>query len=372
MAAQHILIPIHDFNSGGTEAIAFRLAGLWLERGCRVSVLAGDSAGSMRARVPAGADVIVLDPPIARSTLSRLRLGDAMATATREISPDLIFIIGNFHFIVAHALRKALPAVPIVAKISNPLLPAGLPGPIARGPGATILRRYLAPIDAATAMSHGLAAEFATLVPGIPVHVIADPNVPDAVRIPAMRDRRLAKGPIELLLVGRFEPQKDIALALRTLAELRKHGAARLTILGEGRLRQRMEALARSLGLTGAVEMPGFSDDVPGALARADVLLISSRFEGVPGIAAEALAGALPIVSTDCSHFLRETVTDPRLGRLVAERSPEALAAAILAQMKEPPAPDELLQRATAPSRFARAAEAYLDVFARIRSSRSA
>lgn len=372
MTKPHILIPIHDFNHGGTEAIAFRLAGEWLARGWRVSVLAGDSAGPMRDRVPAGADVHVLNPPIPRSTFSRLRLGQAMAGQARAIAPDVLFIIGNFHFILAHALKRALPAVPIVAKTSNPLLPGGLSGRLLAAPGAFALRRFLAPVDHATALSRGLAREFATVAPAIPVSLIHDPNVPDDTVIPPMRDRRAASGPIELLLIGRFEPQKDIALALHTLAALRRHRDARLTVLGDGEQRAMLEALARRLGVESAVSMPGFSNDVPGAMARADLLLISSGYEGVPGVAVEALAAALPVVSTDCSHFLTETLVDPQLGRLVPGRDPEALARAILAQMQEPPAPVELLNAATGSSRYGTAAQAYLALFEELLSSKSA
>ncbi|MBS0476119.1 MAG: glycosyltransferase [Proteobacteria bacterium] len=371
MAAGHILIPIHDFNSGGTEAIAFRLADEWVKRGWRVTVLAGANDGPMRDRVPDAVAIESLDPAIPRNTLSRLGLGAAMAPRAKAIAPDLIFIIGNFHFILAHALKRALPDTPIVAKISNPLLPDGPLGRLAKWFGAPLLRRFLAPVDHATTMSAGLAHEVTRMVPHLPVEMIRDPNVPDTANLAAMADRRQAAAPLDLLLVGRFEPQKNIPLALRTLAILRQRRDARLTILGEGGQRTELEGLVQSLGLDDAVAMPGFSNDVGGAFARSDLLLISSRFEGVPGVAAEALAASLPVVSTDCSHFLRETITDPRLGRLVPGRSPQALADAIEAQMNEAPAPPEILARAVEPSRYGASATAYLTLFEELIANKS-
>ena len=368
MTRPHILIPLHDFNAGGTELIAFRLAGEWLARGWQVTFLAGDQAGQLRGRVPAGADVTVLDPPITRSPLSRLRLGKALAAVAKTLSPEIIFIPGNFHFVVAHAFKQALPTVPVVAKISNPLLPGGM---LARL-GVPVLRAYLAPIDAFAAMSHGLAMDLRRALPQAAVATILDPNIADNVVPPLMRDLRASPGPVRLLAIGRLEPQKDFALALRVLGELAKTTPVHLTLLGEGYLRARLEQLAAKLQLGTQLAMPGYVADTAAAFAAANVLLITSRFEGGPATAVEALAYGVPVVSTDCSHFLHDVITDPRLGRLVRERSPAALAAAISAQLACAPAPPDLLKAAIEPSRYAASADAYLALFAGLLASKSA
>ena len=368
----HILIPIHDFNAGGTEAVAFRLAAEWLARGWRVTVMAGDGAGPMRARVPDGAAVHVLWPPIPRSTVSRLKLSAALAAEAKAHAPDLIFIVGNFHFVLAHAFKRALPQVPVVAKISNPLLGQGAVIQAMARLGRLLLRRYFAPIDRMVAMTAGQRDELLRLVPDAVASVIADPNVKDAALVPAMRDRRQGHGAIRLLLVGRLEPQKDIPLALEVLTVLNRSQPAHLTVLGEGYLRPQIEAQAARLGLKDQLSLPGFSNDIAAACRAADLLLITSRYEGGPGIAVEALAEALPLVSTDCSHFLREIISDPRLGRIVVGRDPQTIANAIIAQMAEPPAPPELLEQTLAPSRFSVAADAYLQVFEAALGSRSA
>ncbi|MBS0481643.1 MAG: glycosyltransferase [Proteobacteria bacterium] len=372
MPALHILVPIHDFSAGGTEVIAFRLAEQWLAAGCRVTFLAGAADGAMRARVPAGAAVEILDPPVARSALSRLRLGPAMVPALRRIAPDVVFIPGNFHFILAGAFKKALPRLPIAAKVSNPMLPGGVAGALLRDPGAGLLRRYLAPIDMVVTMNPGLEAEHRRMMPGGAVRTITDPNVPDDVPVLPMRDRRGGAGPCRLLLIGRLEPQKDVPLALRTLAALRGIVPAQLTILGEGYLRPGIEAEVKRLGLEQAVNMPGFAADIAAALDAADVLLITSRYEGGPAVAVEALARGVPVVSTDCSHFLRGLLDDARLGRIVSSRDPAVLAEAVAAQLATPPAPPELLRAAVEPSRYGAATSAYLELFAELAGKRSA
>jgi len=376
MAQPHILIPIHDFNAGGTEVIAFRLAQLWLEAGWRVTILTGDEAGSMRDRAPPGAAVKAISPPVPRSAISRLRLGKAMAPFAAAEAPDIVFIPGNFHWILAHALKRAMPGAAIVAKISNPMLPPGIAGRVLALAGAPLLRRYFAPIDEVVAMTAGLAEEHRRLAPWQSVHAILDPNVPDSAAVRPMRDRRgspeLGPGPARLLLIGRLEPQKDIPLALDVLATLLRRRPAHLTILGEGYLRPALERQAGRMGLTGHIALPGFVDDVGAAMDAADLMLITSRYEGGPAVAVEALARGLPLVSTDCSHFLRGLVTDPRLGRLVPGHNAAALADAVEAQLASEPAPLALAEQAVEPSRYGAAAAAYLAVFAGAIGRRSA
>ncbi|MFC3174846.1 glycosyltransferase [Novosphingobium bradum] len=364
MTARHILIPIHDFSAGGTEIIAFRLAEAWLARGRRVTILAGARDGPMAARVPAGAAVEMLAPPIPRSPVSRLRLGAPMAEAARRLAPDVVFLPGNFHFILARALRAAMPGIPVVAKISNPLIPAHAAAPV-RALAAFVLRRLTFGISHLCAMSDGLAGDCRALLGAIPVSTIHDPFLDDDAPIIA-RPGSSADGPLRLVGIGRLEPQKDWPLAMAAVKALSARRPCSLVIHGEGALRPRLEAEIARLGLAGRVTLPGFCADVNAALDAADLLLVSSAYEGGPAVAVEALARGVPFAATDCSHFLRDLVVTPGVGTLAKAAGPQALAEAVAAQAARPFPDAAAIESAVARSRLTPAVEAWLAVFDRL------
>jgi glycosyltransferase involved in cell wall biosynthesis len=91
-----------------------------------------------------------------------------------------------------------------------------------------------------------------------------------------------------------------------------------------------MQKLAARLGLDGqTLVMKGHVPRIDPFLAGAHALFVSSVFEGGPAVAVEALAHGVPVVSTDCSHFLHDIMTIPEAGRIVPSRDPQVLAAAL-------------------------------------------
>lgn len=358
MNVKSIALLLHDFNAGGTEATALRLAGEWVAAGHRVTIVAGATDGPMHARVPDGVAVHILSPPVPRSALSRLRLGRAMVPVLRALAPDVGYITGNYHFWIAPAIRRALPHLPLVAKISNPLLPDLPPG--LRGVARRLLARLTDAVNMFVAMSPELAEQSRRLLPGRPVRVAPEPNLPRDHR-PA--PRTVPERPPAILAIGRLEAQKDMALALRAFAALLPRRPARLTILGEGPERTKLEALARHLGVAEHVDMPGFVADVPERLARASVLLMTSRYEGFPAVPIEALAADVPVVATDCTPVLHHLLASPQRGQVVRDRNAAALAAALDAALDLPFQTHGVRASATAPYSAPASAAAYLAIF---------
>ncbi len=149
-----------------------------------------------------------------------------------------------------------------------------------------------------------------------------------------------------ILAVGRLTEQKDFATLLRAFAGVRAVREARLVILGEGRLRAELQALAGTLGIQADVDMPGFVENPFQYMARASVLVLSSHYEGLPGVLIQALACGCPVVSTDCPGGSREILCDGKYGALVRVGDAQGMAQAILRELSDPTSKELLLRRA--------------------------
>ncbi len=360
MMAQKILICLHDFSRGGTERIAIGLAASWAEAGRDVTILCGTQEGGLRGTVDSRVTVVVLKPPIPRALLSRFLLAHAMAGKLAALKPDVIFLPGNFHLLLANALRRADPSAVITLKISNP----PLPGWLSSLPGRILFRYFTRSIDGFAALTAGFAREMAMLVPAKPALVLHDP----VYLRPGPKSPAPLKGKFKILWAGRLEPQKDVGLALRTIAALKRD--AHLTVLGDGALRDKTDAMIACLGLGTRVIRIGYVSSIDPYLAQADVLLMTSHYEGQPAVVGEALAYGVPVVSTDSSSMLREVVAIPEAGKIVAGRDPADLAAALFEVCDRPRPPREKLAALVAPFEPGRCAQAYLDWFDRLTRER--
>jgi glycosyltransferase involved in cell wall biosynthesis len=349
MTARRILISMHDFARGGTERIVIGLARDWARSGREVAILCGSEQGGLRDTVDEAVKVIALTPQITRGFLSRLRLGRAFAPHVRAFKPDVIFLPGNFHALLAGGLRAADPPPAIALKISNPPVPKGVP--FAR----TVFHHITRAVDGFAAMNSGLARELKDMLPGRNIVTLHDP----VYLTPVARDLR-PDGAAHILWIGRLEPQKDPELALQVLAAMT--APARLTMLGEGRLENSVRRRIAQMGLTERVTLTGHVAQIEPYLAQAEALLITSRYEGGPAVAVEALVQGVPVVSTDCSFLLQDLITCEEAGRIIASRDPAALAAALTQVSAVPRAPEKLraLTAAFAPRTCA---QAYLDWF---------
>ncbi len=138
-----------------------------------------------------------------------------------------------------------------------------------------------------------------------------------------------------VLAVGRLIEQKDHATLLEAFARVRsERGDARLAILGWGRLEAATRARVQALGLGESVLLPGRVE--PSAwLARADVFVHTSRWEGFGIVLLEAMLAGLPVVATRVSA-IPEIVVDGTTGVLTAPGDAAAIAAALSGLLADP------------------------------------
>jgi glycosyltransferase involved in cell wall biosynthesis len=164
-----------------------------------------------------------------------------------------------------------------------------------------------------------------------------------------------------ILTVGNLKDAKNHILLINAFSLLAPDSDATLYILGEGALRGELEQLVIQHGLQGRVLLPGFQVDTGPWYRRADLFVLSSKYEGFGNVIVEALEHGVPVVSTDCPSGPREILCDGKYGRLVPVGDAAALAEAMQAALSESPDRDSLRARARDFSVEKIAAE-YLDV----------
>lgn len=134
-----------------------------------------------------------------------------------------------------------------------------------------------------------------------------------------------------ILAVGRLTRQKNYPLLIRSFGLARARvGELDLIVLGEGPERNSLERLVSELGLQDSVQIAGWVRDPNPYYQNADVVAISSDYEGLPNVILEALAFDVPVVSTDCPSGPREILTSTDLGFLVPTGDEAAFADALV------------------------------------------
>lgn len=125
--------------------------------------------------------------------------------------------------------------------------------------------------------------------------------IPNGVAVEASvltKERECESDAFTFVFVGRLETQKDPLTLVRQFSQLSKSNV-RLLIVGDGYLRQEVEAEVARLGLNNKIDLLGVRTDVKAILTMADCFVMSSRWEGLPMAILEAGAVGLPVISTN-------------------------------------------------------------------------
>ena len=338
-----VMFFLPQLGGGGAEMNAVRLAPGLRAAGVRPIYVVGRGPGSYAHLLPSDVEVIVLDTGrINSSTLRVFRARPALAALIDARRPDVLCPSMPGPSLAAFAaLRLSSYRPAVVPSLENSLSVShgGSWRPRERLELWLMCRSFTA-ADGIIVKSHGVAQEVSDLMPSLADRVAVVPNV--AIPLPdqtaaARAEPRPAPGPdVTILACGRLTRQKDYPTLLRAFAQLRGAGAIRLDVLGEGELRGELEATARALGVAERVRFLGFRDDPYRHMRRADIFVLSSRWEGFGMVLVEAMAMGAPVVATDCPHGPAEIVEDGRTGLLVPPGRPDALAGALQRFIDDP------------------------------------
>ena len=398
---QHVALLMVSLEGGGVQRSMLHLARALADRGHRVDLLVYKAQGDFVDSVPSAIRVVALETapvwmgrlhafraapehlihlamPVLLPLKSQgtLRCLPALVRYLREERPAVLFSADTYLNLVALWARR-LAGVSVRTLISERIhLSSHLRYGAKRRKWrwrfiVPLLRRTYPEADRIIAVSRGVADDLRTLV-GLPPELVTtvynpvvDSELAKKAEAPIDHPWFMPGAPPVIIAVGRLTEQKDFPTLLQAFAQVRAQRQARLLLLGEGRMRRELTALGHALGIAEDMSLHGFTSNPFAYMARAAVFVLSSTYEGLPGVLIQALACGCPVVSTDCPSGAAEILENGQYGQLVPVGDPAAMAQAILATLDAPPDRGLLQKRASLFS-VDRAVEQYLDVlFAR-------
>ena len=335
-----IALFIADFTSGGAERVYVNLAQEFTERGHNVDLVIGNAHNAVYLNeLPHS--VRVIDLKVARMLKSLPQLTKYLC----EHKPDVLMAT-RVHSCCFCVLAKILTRVKtgIVLREANTVsLDLGKYS-WKRKMLLGLSIRILYPLsDAMIGVSAGVVNDLNKRLPGTQkkVHLVYSPIITDDLFAKAsepVNHRWFKNNSIPVILsAGRLTEQKKFDVLIRAFSIVRQKVNSRLLILGEGELRKNLEALVAELGLKNDVQLFGFDPNPFKFMAHSSLFVMSSAWEGLPGVLIQALACGCPVVSTDCPSGPREILKDGRLGKLVPVGDVQAMASAMAEALKQEP-----------------------------------
>jgi len=360
---KRIAIFISFSGQGGVERMVCSLAGGMVAAGYAVDMILIKAQGEHVDAIPEGVRVIKLK---ARHTLTSL---PELVRYLRRQRPAALLAAKHRAMKVAVVARwLAGSHTRLVGRLGT-TVSAALEGQgwLRRVLWYSSMRFYYRWVDQIIAVSEGVAEDVRriTLLPAEQVRVVCNPVITPTLYAQAAEtvDHPWLQAGADIPVIlgaGRFTRQKDFDTLIRAFARLRRERPCRLLILGEGKLRPALEALVIELGLEDDVALPGFATNPYAAMARAQLFVLSSRWEGSPNVLTEAMALGVPVVATDCPSGPKEILQHGQYGKLVAMGDVEGLAKA-MAETLDKPLPAAQLQAAVSDYGVAASTRGYLD-----------
>jgi len=287
--------------------------------------------GVLLADVPEDVEVVSLEAGGILSAEGPLR------RLIRERRPDVVFSTSSGTNITA-ALATPRPGPRLVLSERNGLVRGRRT--FKRWILLALKRLLYRRADSVTAVSQGVARDLAARLRLAPERIevvynpVVTPELPARSRAPLDEPWLESDVPV-LLAVGRLTHAKGFDVLLRAFAVVRRDRDCRLILLGEGPLRDALERQVHGLGLENAVKLPGFVSNPYAYMTRSTAFVLSSRFEGLPGVLIQAMACGSAVVATRCPFGPEELVTDGLDGMLVPPDDTDRLAQALRALLAD-------------------------------------
>ena len=330
---QHIILITHDFSGGGAQQVIVNLANSYITQGYDVTVITFDSTGPCSKKLNENIPVIDLNTPI-----KAISTGFKLLKTLRQNKPDIIISgirdtniwlglisLGLANKNIIYCEADTMHLIEQMPRIKSFIYKSVMR--LTYKPAAKVIA------NSCDTQQDLIKYRITSLSQS---EVIGNPVIPDNIE-------ELASQPINhawfnntnlkvILSVGRLsQDHKNHQMLVRSFANvLQEDSSSRLVILGEGDEYDSLMGLARSLNLEGYFEILSYQDNPYPFYKKADLFVLTSRWEAFGNVLVEAMACQTPVVSTDCPGGPKMILDNGNLGALVPIGDLDALSKQIL------------------------------------------
>jgi glycosyltransferase involved in cell wall biosynthesis len=319
-----ILVIIPTLHRGGAERVVSRLTQAWQEEH---EVLLAVFDHSKAAYLHGGKLVDLKCPPVNSvwgKVANALRRVFRLTTLIQKEKPDRIITFmesANFPAILAALLTGTLACLTISVRCD--------PNQLMRAYRCLISCFYRFP-KRVVAVSQGVSVVLEKMgVPRQKLFFIPNPASDEPRQAESKKEENIRRPSRYILGVGRLHSEKGFDRLMAAFASI-DDSDLHLVILGEGRERASLEALAEELRISTRLMMPGAVEDVAPWYENALCFVLSSKHEGWPNVLMEAMYWHCPVISFDCRFGPSEIIESGVSGVLVPEGDVHALRVAIV------------------------------------------
>lgn len=334
MSKLKLSILTHDIHGGTFTNLCTALVRGWQEMGVRCNLVVLNASAEEIARYP---DIPIVSLNVQRTAFSLL----ATVKYLRENQPEVILPMPWYFNIVAiwakyisgaktkviigeHNIISLEASIEHRDKLHLRFLP--------------MLMRYTYPHgDGLVGVSKDTISDLVEILKieaDIPMQVIFNPINPDLLKELQQESIshpwfQTSEIPV-ILTTARLAKQKQLDDLLHAFTQVLQTTPARLIILGEGPLRAELESLCQELGIEASVWMPGYDANPYRYMAKCDVFVLASAWEGCPIALQEAMACGAAVVVTDAPGGMKDIIDNNKYGLMVPTGDPDGLAKGML------------------------------------------
>lgn len=133
-----------------------------------------------------------------------------------------------------------------------------------------------------------------------------------------------------ILFVGRLANVKNLPLIIKSFYRVLNKIDCRLLVIGDGPEKNNIEKLIRDLKIEDNIDLVGYSKNPYPYIKAADVLVLASKWEGLPTVLIESMVLGTPVVATDNLDGAKEILENGKYGVLAGSNDELSLSIAII------------------------------------------